>query len=229
MKLTIATSWMEARLTREVVYDEDLGDDWELKVEGKFLFRIRDDSRGQLRYFRETLTEGKQLHGKAEIRLLEKDWDFLRLMNFLSYMPPFFACAKVGTTRVSGYQRVMKITRGEYSVIKIYISEALDTVAVFLTGTNNWIEWLKEDIYCVSKIAWDLDKPESHPLRVFGLFFGRSDKSPCALVNAAFRGVFARTRELAGDLRCEKGLQLQTVLERLPGYVELEHQSLVAR
>ena len=121
-------------------------------------------------------------------------------------MPETFECDGVKITAVEPYQRQVTI-HGKSSgldVLLIHISDQLDQFAVCL---KVWTDWIKEEdgMYFVPTTAWTLDKPECHPLRVFGKFFGSKRRCyifPSALsqgVPIKTKMLVARTLHIIGD------------------------------
>ena len=200
---------------------------WPLGGEGEFRNRfvvcLKDNERGEMAYCHIMNVAKARFHGRIEVRPSGgKEWDVFRLMNFLSYMPDCFVSKPVKATKTAGYDRVMKVLERDVHILSIFVTDQLESMNVYATASTAWFKWHSGCIFSVEKREWDLEKPLQHPLRVFGRFFGRRDRSPCAIVNAAFKNVFAHRRvNSCADSPADAFYRLAS---SLPGYVEIVSQ-----
>ena len=138
-------------------------------------------------------------------------------------MPETFECKEVKITRVEPYQRQMTIRdkSSGLDVLLIHISDQLDQFTVYLKA---WTDWIKEEDgrYFVTTTVWTLDKPEYHPLRVFGKFFGSKRRRPHMMIEAIFGGLFSRNHRLFN--KDYAGASFEELCQNLPGFVEVTEQ-----
>ena len=170
----------------------------------------------------------REIRAKRKIKMREKIWDCFRLTSFLSYMLNSFVCKGVDRSSFGVFERGMTIWEDDIRVIEIYTTNDLSLFDVFLRGTSSWKVWTRSQEPCQFQIRtrdWAEQRPEYHPLKVFGRFFARKDHSPSLMVTLAFKDLYKRP--WTDDNRGTVWDRLGFFVHNTPGWFHIVEQPYV--
>ena len=158
-------------------------------------------------------------HRKIEISPLN-GWDLFQLIEFISYIPEGFHSDEVQKTNIEKFDKKLSVYFGNQGIFDIYVTNGLERQKVLIKSPTNWLEWCdRKQIFLVNIVQFTLNKPQDHPLIVFGKHFTHGKRSPKPILRNMFMGLFKRPKN---DSKINS---IKYFLKRLPGHVEIVEQN----
>lgn len=161
------------------------------------------------------------LHKKAEI-VPNNEWDFFKIIEFLSYMPSNYTTNGVLSTEHLNFYKKLKIFDNERVALEVYISKDCSKQKVYLKSYTDWFNINEQSrTLSVRKIEFSFQKISCHPLIVFGKYYGHAKRQPSPLIRNIFLDLFKRPDQ---KKRKNENMELMNLLKSLPGYIEVCEQ-----
>ena len=168
-----------------------------------------------------SITRMSKYHKKKVVNPISKNWDVLKFISFLSYMPDNFHSEGVKRSKVPGFMRKIVVFENNNVIIELLTDDLLEKFQVNLVRYTNWIQVSQGAFitFFVKKVLMKDIYPKNHPYQVFGSFFGRTDKATSQIVWLIFRNVFKKPGKFkVNDSSLNSFIDF---LGQLPGFVEI--------